>query len=127
MNENKISEFMNDDPVYVSGYTRIAEIKYLLSKYNLEELFVVDEDKFPIGVVSFDDVDTKDVEQMDIPSDVSAIECMRKIPSIVMNNSTLQETLNIMRLNRVNNLAVVDNQGKFEGIIQKDIITKIIM
>ncbi|MBC7711928.1 MAG: CBS domain-containing protein [Rhizobacter sp.] len=127
MNDNQVSDFMNHEPVYCNRTTRIAEIKYLLNKYNLEELIVVDEERHPIGVVNFADVDNEEIESMDIPSDVSAIECMRQIPAVVMNNSTLEETLNVMRTNQTTSIAVVDANGHLEGVIEKDIITKIIM
>jgi predicted transcriptional regulator len=127
MNDELVIDFMNKNPISCSRWTRIAEIKYLLSKYNKEELFVVDDEDHPIGIVGFDDVETDEIEKLEIPSDMSALECMRQIPVVVMNNSTLTESLNIMRANHVDELAVVDGNGRMEGIISKDTITKIIM
>ncbi|MBC7428510.1 MAG: CBS domain-containing protein [Bacteriovorax sp.] len=127
MNDNMVIDFMNSDPLFCKSSTRIAEIKYLLSKYDLKELFVIDDEKHPVGVVSFSDVETDEIESMDIPSDVSAIECMRQIPAVVMNNSTLEESLNVMRANQLESLAVVDGSGHLKGIIEKETITKIIM
>ncbi len=127
MNDNHVTDFMNHDPMYVTSSTRIAEIKYLLSKYDLDELVVVDDNKYPIGIVAFNDVETDEIEGMSIPSDTSAIECMRQIPSVVMNNSTLEESLNVMRLNHMDSIVVVDGNGKLEGTINQDVIKKIIM
>ena len=127
MNDNQVIDFMNHEPIFCTRWTRIAEIKYLLSKYDLEELIVVDDEKHPIGVVSFSDVETDEIEDEDMPSDVSAIECMRQIPAVVMNNSTLEESLNVMRSNHVDSLAVVDGNGHLQGVIEKNTITKIIM
>lgn len=127
MNDNQVTDFMNRDPLYVAGTTRIAEIKYLLSKYDLNELLVVDESKHPIGLVALTDVETDEIDAKNIPSDMSAIECMRPIPSVVMNNSTLEESLNIMRLNHMDNIVVVDGNGKLKGTINQDVIKKIIM
>lgn len=127
MNDNHVTDFMNREPVYVTGSTRIAEIKYLLSKYDLNELVVVDDHKFPIGVVALSDVETDEIEDLDIPSNMSAIECMREIPSVVMNNATLEESLNVMRLNHMDSIPVVDGNGKLEGTINQDVIKKIIM
>ena len=127
MNDNQVTEFMNRDPICCIGSTRIGEIKFLLSKYDLSELVVVDDNKCPIGVVGFSDVETDEIENMEIPSDVSAIECMRQIPAVVMNNSTLEESMNVMRANHMDNVIVVDGNGHLEGLIKKDTITKIIM
>lgn len=127
MNDNLVSNFMDHGPLYCMPSTRIAEIKYLLSKYDKQEMLVVDDHKHPVGVVGFLDVDTEEIENMNMPSDVSAIECMRQIPAVVMNNSSLEESLNVMRLNHVDSLPVVDGNGHLEGIITKEVITQIIM
>jgi predicted transcriptional regulator len=126
-NNNCVKDFMNHDPVCVTQATRIAEIKYLLSKYDLEEVYVVDEKKHPIGVVSFSDIETDEIDSQEIASDVCADECMRQIPAVVMNNSSLEESLNVMRNNHVDSLIVVDGNGYLQGIITKNIITKILM
>ena len=127
MNNRQVIDFMNHDPLFVNRATRIAEIKYLLSKYDLEEMFVVDDENHPVGVVSFSDVETDEIDNMDIPSDVSAIECMRQIPALIMTNSSLVESLNIMRANHTNSLPVVDGNGYLKGVITKEALTKIIM
>ena len=64
MNDNQVTDFMNRDPIFVTNTTRIAEIKYLLSKYDLKEIFVVDEEKHPVGVVSFSDVETDEIDDV---------------------------------------------------------------
>ena len=127
MNDNLVSDFMDHSPLYCMPLTRIAEIKYLLSKYEKQEMLVVDDHKHPVGVVGFSDVDTDEIENLSMPSDMSAVECMRQIPAVVMNNSSLEETLNVMRRNHVDSLPVVDGNGHLEGMITKEIITQVIM
>ena len=126
---NLVSTYMDQNPIYCTRDTRIAEIKYLLQKYDWNEIFVLDsaESKLPIGIVGFEDVNTYEIEQSDIPSDVSAEECMRTIPAVVHQDSSLEECLNIMRLNHIDRLPVVDGNGHMEGMIDRDAIVKIIM
>jgi len=123
---NLVTDVMMTDPILCTSDMRVAEIKYLLKKYDYDEMFVVDtmDDKHPIGLVSLADMDLPHIENADIPSDVSALECMRGIPAVVLDSSTLEECLNIMRANHMERIPVVDLNGHFEGIIEKDQIAK---
>lgn len=123
---NLVTDVMMTDPILCTSDMRVAEIKYLLKKYDYKEMLVVDslDEKHPIGLVSLEDMDLPDIENADIPSDVSAIECMREIPAVVLDSSTLEECMNVMRANHLERIAVVDLNGHFEGIIEKDQIAK---
>lgn len=123
---NLVTDVMMTDPVLCTSDMRVAEIKYLLKKYNYDEMLVVDslEEKHPIGLVSLADMDLPEIEDVDMPSDVSALECMREIPAVVLDSSTLEECLNVMRANHLERIPVVDLNGHFEGIIEKDQIAK---
>lgn len=125
---NLVTDVMMTDPVLCTSDMRVAEIKYLLKKYDYDEMLVVDsmEEKHPIGLVSLADMDLPEIEQADIPSDVSAIECMRAIPAVVLDSSTLEECLNVMRANHLDRIPVVDLNGHFEGLVEKDQISKTI-
>ncbi|MEA9357386.1 CBS domain-containing protein [Bacteriovorax sp. PP10] len=123
---NLVTDIMLTDPVLCTSDMRVAEIKYLLKKYDYDEMLVVDslEEKHPIGLVSLADMDLPEIEEADMPSDVSALECMREIPAVVLDSSTLEECLNVMRANHLDRIPVVDLNGHFEGIIEKDQIAK---
>ena len=123
---NSISSVMNLDPIFCASDTRIAEVKHLLKKYNCEEIVVVDtaEKRHPIGVISLEDVSASFVEDSAIPSDVSAIECMRAIPAVVHEDSSLDECLNVMRANFMERIPVVDLEGHIAGMLEKSVIVK---
>lgn len=123
---NLVTDVMIMNPVLCTTDMRVAEIKYLLKKYDYEEILVVDslETKNPVGLVSLADMDVQDIEQAEIPSDVSALECMRKIPSVILNSSTLEECLNIMRDGQLERIPVVDLNGHLEGIVERNKIIK---
>ena len=125
----ELTKIMNHEPVYCTQDTRIAEVKYLLKKYNCDELIVLDsvEGKHPVGLVSLMDMDTNDIEESDIPSDVSAIECMRTIPAVVGVNSTLDECMNIMRANHLERIPVVDMNGHMNGVLERDELARLLL
>ena len=123
---NLVTDLMVTNPVLCTLDMRVAEIKYLLKKYDYEEILVIDsfDEKHPVGLVSLKDMDVPEFKQVSIPSDISAMECMRKIPAVVLDSSTLEECLNVMRANHMERIPVVDLNGHFEGIIEKEHITK---
>lgn len=125
---NLVTDVMMTDPIVCTTDMRVAEIKYLLKKYDYDEILVVDslKEKHPVGVISLADMDLPEVMERGIPSDVSALECMREIPAVVLDSSTLEECLNVMRSNHMERIPVVDLYGHVEGIVERDSIVKVI-
>ena len=125
---NTITDLMNTNPELCTSDMRVSEIKYLLKKYDYDEMIVVDsiDKKNPVGLVSLADMESISVEEAEIPSDVSAVECMRKIPAVILNTSSIEECMNIMRDNHLKSIPVVNLNGHFEGIIGRDTIKKYI-
>jgi CBS domain-containing protein len=123
---NLVTDIMVTNPILCTSDMRVAEIKYLLKKYDYDEMLVVDslDSKHPVGLVSLADMDVPDFEEANMPSDVSALECMREIPAVVLDSSTLEECLNVMRANHLKRIPVVDLNGHFEGIVERDQIGK---
>ena len=107
-----INEIMDQEPLFCTSETRIAEIKHLLKKYDHKEILVLDSerDRHPIGVVSLEDMDSAAVEDRTQPSDTSAVECM-----------------NVMRNNHMEFIPVVDLNGHVRGIVEKEILVKLMM
>ena len=125
----ELTKIMNHEPIFCTQDTRIAEIKYLLKKYDCDELIVLDSeiDKHPIGLISLTDMNTDDVEDSEIPSDVSASECMRVIPAVVGINSTLDECMNVMRANHLERIPVVDMNGHMNGVLERNELARLLL
>lgn len=125
---NLVTDVMMNNPVVCTSDMRVAEIKYLLKKYDYDEMVVVDSysEKHPLGLVSLTDMDSPEVMAVDLPSDISAMECMREIPAVVLDSSTIEECLNVMRANHMERIPVVDLNGHFEGMVEKKQIAKMI-
>ena len=123
---NLVTDLMLRNPVLCTPDMRVAEIKYLIKKYDYDEILVIDsfDQKHPVGLVSLKDMDEVEFTEAKIPSDVSAMECMRQIPAVVLDSSTLDECLNVMRANHMERIPVVDINGHFEGIIEREQITR---
>ncbi|AUN97448.1 CBS domain-containing protein [Bacteriovorax stolpii] len=126
---NQVTEIMNNDPMFCTSETRIAEIKHLLKKYDYKELLVLDseKDRHPIGVVSLEDMASEAIEHGAMPSDTSAVECMRSIPAVVAENSSYEECLNVMRQNHMDFIPVVDMNGHVTGVVEREKLTKMLM
>ncbi len=121
-----VNEVMIKDPIFCAHDTRIAQIKYLMQKYDYSEIFVVDSDvsKKPIGVIHEDDLEAKTVEECDLPSDVSAGECMKCIPAMVNEFSDIDECLKLMDTKHMDRIPVIDGSGHCCGIVDKHEILK---
>lgn len=116
-----VGDVMTRDQAYCTTDTRIAEIKYLMKKYDYEEILVVDTviGKRPVGVISEEDMEGEFIEKSEIPSDVSAAECMRSVPSVISEESSLEECLRAMEESHMSHLPVVDEAGHYIGNITK--------
>lgn len=126
---HSINEIMRHEPMYCTPETRIAEIKHLLKKYDFEEILVVDneKEKHPIGFISMEDVSGPAIEESAIPSDMSAIECMRSMPAVICENSSFEECLSVMRANHMNRIPVVDLNGHIAGMVEREELVRLMM
>ncbi len=115
-----ISNLMSH-PIVCTKDTRIAEIKHLLKKYDYDEILVVDSNYLmhPIGLLGPNDVENDEINNLSVPSNRSAEECMRKIEAVVLENSSIDECLNVLRGNDIDSLPVVDLSGHLKGVIYK--------
>jgi CBS domain-containing protein len=116
-----VGDVMTRDQACCIIDTRIAEIKYLMKKYDLEEIMVVDTvlGKKPVGVINEEDMEKDFIGESKIPSDVSAAECMRPVPSLISEESSLEECLKTMEESHMSHLSVVDEAGHYIGNITK--------
>lgn len=67
-----------------------------------------------------EDMTAEAIEHSSLPSDTSAVECIRSIPAVVSENSSFEECLNVMRNNHMDFIPVVDFNGHMTGIVEKD-------
>lgn len=123
--KDTVAGLMSVNPIFCTSETRIAEIKHLIKKYDCDEILVLDsiKEKHPIGILDLADVSTALIEESAIPSDVSAIECMRSIPAVAHMDLSLGECLNIMRDNHMERIPIVDLNGHVQGVLEKKVIT----
>lgn len=128
---NHVNEVMIKDPILCNHETKIAEIKYLMQKYHYDVMFIVDSDESrrPIGVVYEDDLEAKTVEECPTANSMEeegsvADLCMKHIPAMVNEFSTIDECLKVMDENHMDRIPVVDGSGHCCGIVDKHEILK---
>lgn len=118
----QVGDVMTKDPAYCTADTRIAEIKYLMKKYDYEEILVVDTviGKRPVGVIHEEDMEGEDIENSEIPSDTSALDCMTPIVSSIREDASLEQCLLAMRESHMSRMPVIDSEGHYVGIVEMD-------
>lgn len=105
---DRVSEIMIKESVCCSPAAKLEEPKNLMEKYHCSKISVVDKNRMIIGSISKADLE-KNADKV--------IECMTKNTRAVEEDSTVDECLKLMIMNNVEQVAVIDKQGHFCGIV----------
>ena len=110
------------EPISISPEKRVDEAIYLMKKYSISGILVVDKNKKLIGIVTNRDI--RFIENLSIKIE----SIMTKIPLITANyNISLDEAALILQKNKIEKLPIIDSDDILQGLITiKDIqnITK---
>ncbi len=119
---SKAGEVMRRNVEFCVPETRAPDMKYLMKKYNYDDLLVVDNmnEQHLIGVIHSSALSDDALKDVLHPFDVSAKSRMEKIPAIVTQNSTIEECLELMERNHMSLLPVIDNNGHCCGIVKRE-------
>ncbi|MGB1878816.1 MAG: potassium transporter TrkG, partial [Nitrosopumilus sp.] len=91
-----------------------------------DDIVVIDEKKFPVGIVTDEDILSK-VSDATVYAESTTLEQIMSKPLITINEkSTLQDALHIMRDNNVRKLPVVSKKNQVMGMILQSTIANII-
>ncbi|MGZ3788785.1 MAG: CBS domain-containing protein [Bacteriovorax sp.] len=101
--------------------TRTPDMKYLMSKYDYDDLLVVNNlhDLHPLGVVHKEAISDETLKDVVHPFNVSAKNCMEAISTTVTRDSSVDECLRLMEANHISLIPVVDSEGHCTGIVNK--------
>jgi len=98
----------------------------MLRNYETDDIVVIDEKKFPVGIVTDEDILSK-VSDATVYAESTTLEQIMSKPLITINEkSTLQDALHIMRDNNVRKLPVVSKKNQVMGMILQSTIANII-
>lgn len=102
--------------------TVTPDVKYLLKRYDYDDLLVVDNmrDKNFVGVIHSEDVSDEALKNELHPFEMKAQNFMDISPVTVDRKATVQECLKLMNETKLRTLPVMDESGHCLGVIKKN-------
>ena len=121
-----VTEYMNKDVLKLSMKTQTRDAATMLRSYETDDIIVIDKKKFPVGIVTDEDILSK-VSDATVYAEATTLEEIMSKPLITINEkSTLQDALHIMRDNNVRKLPVVSKKNFVVGMILQSTIANAI-
>jgi len=121
-----VTEYMNKDVLKLSMKTQTRDAATMLRNYETDDIIVIDKKKFPVGIVTDEDILSK-VSDATVYAEATTLEEIMSKPLITISEkSTLQDALHIMRDNNVRKLPVVSKKNFVVGMILQSTIANAI-
>ncbi len=121
-----VTEYMNKDVLKLSMKTQTRDAATMLRSYETDDIIVIDDKKFPVGIVTDEDILSK-VSDATVYAEATTLEEIMSQPLITISEkSTLQDALHIMRDNNVRKLPVVSKKNFVVGMILQSTIANAI-
>ena len=121
-----VTDYMNKDVLMLDIKTLTREAATMLRSYETDDIVVIDSEKFPVGIVTDEDILSK-VSDATVYAEATTLEEIMSKPLITINEkSTLQDALHIMRDNNVRKLPVVSKKNQVMGMILQSTIANAI-
>ena len=121
-----VTEYMDKDVLMLDLKTLTREAATMLRSYETDDIVVINAEKFPVGIVTDEDILSK-VSDARVYAESTTLEQIMSKPLITINEkSTLQDALHIMRDNNVRKLPVVSKKNQVLGMILQSTIANII-
>ncbi|WP_185849670.1 IMP dehydrogenase [Blattabacterium cuenoti] len=103
---------MIDDPITLSRKSTLRDAQYLMKKYHISGLPVIEDDHILVGIITNRDIKYR----MDLDSLVEDVMTKEKLITS-KSNITLEEAKNILLKERIEKLPIVDDLKKLVGLI----------
>ena len=121
-----VTEYMNKDVLKLSLGTQTRDAATMLRSYETDDIIVIDKEKFPVGIVTDEDILSK-VSDATVYAEATTLEEIMSKPVITISEkATLQEALHIMRDSNVRKLPVVSKKNFVVGMILQSTIANVI-
>jgi CBS domain-containing protein len=119
----QVREVMKEHIEFCNPETRVPDIKYIIKKYNYDEVVIVDSERHPLGIVKAEAVADEAIEHVLHPFDLKASELMVRLSATVRSVVSVEECLKLMKANNMPIIPVVDKNGHCLGLVkQSDLI-----
>ena len=110
-----VTEYMSKDVLMLGLRTQTRDAATMLRSYETDDIIVIDKEKFPVGIVTDEDILSK-VSDATVYAEATTLEQIMTKPLITINEkSTLQDALHIMRDSNVRKLPVVSKKNLVVG------------
>ena len=121
-----VTEYMNKDVLKLSLGTQTRDAATMLRSYETDDIIVIDKEKFPVGIVTDEDILSK-VSDATVYAEATTLEEIMSKPVITISEkATLQEALHIMRDSNVRKLPVISKKNFVVGMILQSTIANAI-
>ena len=121
-----VTQYMDKDVLILSPNTQTRDAARLLRRYETDDIIITDKDKFPIGIVTDQDILSKVID-VTVFAESTTLKEVMTTPLITINEkATLQDALHKMRDNDIRKLPVISKKNKVIGIIYQTTIANVI-
>ena len=121
-----VTEYMNKDVLMLGERTQTRDAATMLRNYETDDIIVIDKKKFPVGIVTDEDILSK-VSDATVYAEATTLEQIMSKPLITINEkASLQDALHIMRDNNVRKHPVVSKKNLVVGMIFQSTIANAI-
>ena len=121
-----VTEYMSKDVLMLGLRTQTRDAATMLRSYETDDIIVIDKEKFPVGIVTDEDILSK-VSDATVYAEATTLEQIMTKPLITINEkSTLQDALHLMRDSNVRKLPVVSKKNLVVGMIFQSTIANAI-
>jgi trk system potassium uptake protein TrkH len=121
-----VSEYMSKDVLILSLDTQTRDAARMLRHYETDDIIVTDKEKFPVGIVTDEDILSK-VSDVTVYAEATSLKDVMSTPLITINEkSTLQDALHKMRDNNIRKLPVLSKKNQVMGMIFQSVIANVI-
>ena len=121
-----VTEYMEKDVLMLDMNTKTRVAATMLRRYETDDIIVIDKEKFPVGIVTDEDILSK-VSDATVYAEATTLKEIMSQPLITINNkSTLQDALHKMRDNNIRKIPIITKKNQVVGMLFQSTIANAI-
>jgi trk system potassium uptake protein len=121
-----VTEYMEKDVLMLDMNTKTRIAAAMLRRYETDDIIVIDKKKFPVGIVTDEDILSK-VSDATVYAEATTLKEIMSQPLITINDkSTLQDALHKMRDNNIRKIPIITKKNQVVGMLFQSTIANAI-